>query len=310
MADFDQELTAPARKDFLKLLSVRVEVPSDDDIVRLQGDFDYTPAASIVCEWEPVSYRMVDQDNNPVTLRDRVKLTKLAEINGERQGLTTEELEAIRTGFFRAINPNRLYSIPQGKKLSETPFVRWSQKRAAGGFKLSVNDGETDRVPVGQVYSEQEGHVFEVETVRDEFPLPTTDARGRFQWSKEESYEMRMRYPIRVADDYVAGDDVPTIVVERDDTPRAAVTSSGSTSSGPSTEILATAAQAVGLVGRNIKDFQGAGAQVNLIGSNAGVAPVLLSGGPSGAAAEGTLIDYLVGQGAIAVESDGTIVHA
>lgn len=318
MSDFYNEATASAREERHALLSVAIEVPTEEQIVKItaEADYDYQPRASLVVRWEPKSYRIEGGEYGNVET-DFIPITRnLRDEDDNSVGLTLEEREAVRQNGWRGlkdasrVDQRKVLPIPRGKT-TRNPYARAMKRFQTAGIDLGVDDdGSVTGVP-GQLYAKNAGTIFITESVQDDFPTwDSTLNKGRGGWN-EEGYQKWMRYPTKADPNYVAPpeDELPVRVIEaRDDggTSNPAPTTAGNAGGGLNVEKLTNGARTMGIIGANAGDFQDENTQRALIARAPGKG-VPEFAALSGKIADGGIVTFLEKVGAVTVDESGLI---
>lgn len=307
MTDLYGEATRQARREFLRLVDVKLSIATEEQIAkgRLSNE-DFNPRPQMVITWEPVSYRKEGGKYG------NVETDYLVMSYGD--GYSAEEIAEFRTGFWRAM-PRRL-SIPTVLANAKRPWELQMFRGKTAGLRLAIDDDGSKTGTAGQVYSPDAGSIFEVEAGMQTLPTWDPDKGKQGAWTNpakgEEGKTVYMRLPIHKADDYVIPDEVPVIHVraaDDDDAPTAAPVTTTGTVSGVTAEKIYAAFVEAGLIGTDVNAISTPQAQMALANKFGRTAPVFLTGELLGAATNGKLIELAESKGAITVV-DGVIQGA
>jgi len=295
MSMFD-ESTRELSEEILRLVGMRVEVPSDESCEEAAKEYDdWSPKASLVIEMEPLSYRLArESDDASVNLNERFRIP-LTYASG-KNALKVSDLPAIREGGWLAIPKAAMVKLTPGLRNRKpdtlrSRYERWANKAMGADFAPDIDP------TTGQPISSDIGVAFVVESGVDSFP------RGR-----NDSYTAFMSYIVRRApEDYVAQP-----VEERDtrflpdvDEDEAPTTTQGAAAS-ISADAIADAFEAAGIIGRSLSDFDSAAAQESVLSRGFRKAPILASPTIMEYASRGELLDWAVDLGAVTVV-DGVV---
>lgn len=281
----------------MRLTNVSLSVPTNEQLEArkaraLQAGRRVQPAvAALVFELEPLTYKLVG---------GKIGNKRLIYVDITRP-LEPAQLDAMRSLGFKGIGQDML--ISQNPKLSpdeqRQPSARFLRHLSLGGVNLSVNDS-------GQPVSSDIGAVVEVLEGQDSFPRRVQNASGRWvdggtPW---QSYQ---RYIIgKVPADWVAPAEPRIVEVQnRDDDEGEAVSAVAGT--GNLDVLMREAFASSGVIGQNVKNYDSVSTQLAFISGAVSSAPMLLTDGPSSAAAEGKLWTWAAENGYIGVSEDGTI---
>ena len=308
MSILDDLTVLRPKEEFLRLVSVALDVPTDEQIektaatLRAKGNTNtIAPRASLRITWEPLSYNMRGVNGNLVT--DYIDVSF---------GLDPEHLANIRANGWLGIPDNKLVRVDE--KLDARGQTReWPRYRLQTKdiLPLDIDVDGSITGKVGQPYSTAVGHVFRCSEGSDTFARNVQDSVTK-QWKVDTTNPRRsyMRYPLEMDDSYVAPADVPVRI------PRSASTEAGAVftatvAAGLTSDSLRAAVLASGLVGKNATELSGANRQISFVASHMEDSEETLVFGTAEvneAANEGELIDFLVKKGAVTVDDSGVLV--
>lgn len=167
-----------AREEFYRLVSVNVSIATDEQLAKMRdSNKDAQPRAQMVVTWEPLSYRKeggkygnIETDYYPMS-----------------SGVSDEEIEQIRFGFWRGIPENKRMRIPQNLGQATRPWQRFMLKAKNAGLRIDIGED-------GQFTSPDIGRVFKVEAGFDSFPQWQPNATGRGgRWTNRTRVSLRLR---------------------------------------------------------------------------------------------------------------------
>ena len=198
----------------------------------------------------------------------------------------------LEDGDVAAVNDKGYFGVPAdkarhrngGKPRSEFDVLTRAFKAANIDFGFSRKTGQ----PVAPI-----GHILEMSN-------DLHDVGGN------KVYERWVRTPIRVADDYVPGDSIREVTRGQTQVEAAPTARTG----GPAAAELRAAVTQTGLIGQTPAELASSATQMRIISGARLTAPVLLSTEVSDAAADGKLVEYLLGRGVVALDNDGRLVLA
>lgn len=295
--DLYQEAERKARKEYLRLTGVSVDVTSEEMLTQWRDKRpDAKAVAQMIVTWEPMSYRKEGGKYGNIET-DYIKMTV-------GDGLTDEEAESVRHAFWRGIPTDKRMSIPKNLSDARRLWERWMIKARQAGLRLEIGED-------GNFTSPDVGTVFEVEAGFDTFPQWDANKGKRGGWTDpskgETASSIYARYPVAKASDYVVPDDVPVRFVSSDDDTGPAVTATAGVSGGVTAAQLAAAFTEAGIAGMKATDLEKAATQVDIINRNGKVAPILFLPEIQAEAQNGTLLAYAETKGAIVIDDDGVI---
>ena len=305
MSNLDDLITIKPKEEFLRLLSVELAVPTQEQLEktiatsRARGNNPPQPRASLRLTWEPLSYNI--RGNNGNVTVDYIDVSF---------GLEPDDLDRIRTNGWLGIPDRRLVRVDD-KSGVEGQTREWPRYRLRTRDILSLDidvDGSITG-KVGQPFSTSVGHVFKVTEGQDTFPRNVQDPVTQ-AWKVDVTNPRRsfMRYPIALADDYVAPADVP-IRIPRSASTEAGAVMSTTTAGGVSADTLRAAVVASGMVGMRADELTSAVKQITFLATHMedDDNTIVFGTGPiNEAAGDGELLSFLQSKGALVVE-DGVI---
>lgn len=286
------------REEAMRLLSVSLSVPTDEQIAARKARAEQAgrrvmpTVAALVFELEPLTYTVVGS---------KLGNKRLIYVDITRP-LSDEQLEAVRSRGFNGIGQDMLVAQNPNvePKDQRNPTARFLRHLTLGGVNLTVNDA-------GQPASTDIGSVVRVLEGSDSFPKRVRNEQGR--WVDSGFWNGYQRYIIgKVAADWVAPAEADRRVIEvqaRDDEEGEAASSVAGNANLDG--LMREAFAASGAIGRNVGEFGDPGTQLAFLSGAVGVAPMLLTDGPSSAAADGDLWGWAQRNGYVGVASDGTI---
>lgn len=303
MTNFYEDSAQTLTEERALLKSVRVVTLDDDQIAKMRAsNADLPVKASLEVKVTPLSYRLEGgaygnerTDYIPMTFGS---LDYSYNRNTDTRTPTPEVLDAVRAVGYRGIPENLMIKISQGKKpeAARRYYERFVLKAQACGLALRINEGEMADLPVGQMYSPDEGQIVIIDEGREEFPTWDGDA-GNWQGDPIEKF---VRYIIGKDPSYVQPAEVRVVHVQAAESTTPAPTAAGGTE-GPSVEDLKTAVEAAGWVGQPFEKFASAALQIRAAvqgAQNGG--PALAHPEVMTAAQDGRLLEYLAEAGVIA----------
>ena len=312
MSLFD-EIRFKPREEFLRLQSVELSVPTDEqlakaaDTLKRQGRDPIPPRAQVVIRWEPVSYVLVGGDHGNVT-------TDYMEVSF---GLEPDELQRVRDLGWLGIPDNKVVrgNMKRAVEQQDRQWTRWMRRNrvddATSVMHIDVDKDGSVTGKAGQLYSFDIGKVFRCEAGVDEFPKRERDSAGAWRTSKTDTNSLFMRYPLEdVTTTYVAPENPPQVILQRRDnaTPAAAVSAVAARAQGGLTaEVLKSALSAAGIIGRSASTLRNTNAQIRVLDEGSTVAPALAHTELAQAAEDGVLLEYLASKGAIEIDDAGII---
>lgn len=267
------ELPTPKLTDFLRLESMRVYVPSEQERANWKNQ-EYIPAM-LEFVYTPISYKIVNG----------LFGDKEVERYPVSWGLTAEDIEAVaKKGYF---------GIPLDKtKHNSGAKARSEFELVIRGFKAAGIDFGFSR-STGQPASAGTGHIIEMENA----PRDIGSKNGYQPW---------VRIPLRIADDYKPGESIREVNRQRREDGATGYVAPVST--GPSKDVLAKAAAALGIIGQTPAELSSSATQMGLVSKARTIAPAFLHSDVAEAAANGELVDYLLSHGVLALDDDGRLV--
>ena len=305
MSLFDKT-TQELRHDVARITSIKLHVPDEDTCQRALAETgeDWRPKATLVVELEPMSFRRAFEDttdvNENLPILARIPIT----YGSVKNGLTVEELPAIRSAGFYAIPSKKLITLDRnlvGVKDADIwmPYQRWAKKAIVGGLSDIVDFDAT----TGQAVSPRIGQLVVIESGMDRFP------------GGDSTYGRYMTYITGTAPaDFVAApvSERETVFLKRsqatdEDAP---TTNTASVGAGVSADSLREAFEAAGFVGKPVTALDTVEAQQIAVSRAMRFAPVFGSRAITDAADSGELINYAVKLGAITLTAEGTIALA
>ena len=299
MSDFYTQVERKPRTEFLRLKAVRVGVLTDEQIAKMRaGDDTRRVQATLTVVWEPMSY-VIQGGKYGNQQTDYIPMT-IGSLDHDFDGKPTPEvLEAVRNIGFLGIPSNLLIRInPKDSADSANRYYERFVIRGRPCLALKVNEGERTDIPTGQIYSANEGKVFEVEEGYDTFPQWNPELGRRGGWDRKTTTSKYARYPVKVVDHYTAPESPRVVTIESDDTAEPATTVQAG---GPTVEKLKTAV-AASIAGTPVTKLTNRNQQVAAVGraiSESAEAAVLGHQEVQEAANDGTLLAYLEARGVI-----------
>lgn len=305
MSLFDK-VTQELRRDVVRLVAVSLSVPTPEGCLRALAETgeDWRPKASLVFEFEPMSFRRAFEDSTDVNENLPIYFRLPVTYGSVKNGLTVEALPAIRENGFLGIPKNAMITldrnlIDRDDKDLWMPFQRWSKRAIVAGLGDLVDYD----VSTGQPTSPYIGQLFVTETGQDRFPGGAT------------TYGRWMTYVVgKAPKDFVAApvSERETIFLKRaeavdEDEP---TTSTASVASGVTAAALADGFEAAGLLGKSVTAYDNVEAQQIAAAKAMRFAPVFGTKVITDAADKGELIDYALEIGAITIDDNGNIVRA
>ena len=314
MANLYQGNVQEAKKDTYRLLGVRLDVPTDEIIQKWQAKredgstVDSVPI-SLGVEWEPLSYKIEGSEFGNKEF-DRVRLTKSG-------GVSLDALAAIRAGGYLAIPQASLYKTPNNPAKANPAKQAFEIQRllvafAKCGIDLSIDENGSVTGKPGEIYTKDAGQIFECSAGFEEFPTWEEDKKdGRVKANWEETKQTYMRLPLARVKDYVQPENVPVRHIERRDddggSGTAATVSGGGSGNADVTELLRTAVEKIGIVGKTVDEVNSSA--MSLVARNLATSPVLGTSEIANAARGGKFVEVLFSKDAIGI-ADGVVVAA
>lgn len=293
-----------ARREVLKLVSVGITTPTDEQIASRKSDNEkYKPKGQFVIQWEPLSYKIEGGKYGNVTT-DYLDFTF---------PLDDEQLATVRQfGWRGAGNANVRLSIPSSEAQAKDKWTKFMIRAHKAGLELSFDEA-------GNLTSKSIGEVFEVESGSVVLPTRIQDPKNS-KWrdsipeNGERAFTPFMNLPVQKLDNYVQPDDVPVRIIStnEDDTEATPASTSGGATAQPagvSPEQLASAFAEAGMIGADVESYKSSAQQVSVTNKFGTRAPIFFTKEIQDAASNGSLIDYAVAKGAIVV-NDGVITKA
>lgn len=311
--DFYADQEATLNDEHLRLTSVRVTILTDEQISKMRANRpDARINATLEVAWEPLSFNIEGgQRGNRVV--DWIPMTYKYGVDVDKDGVARPDaIEAIRMQGLDGIPSDVLLSVPRPSAKPESQrryYERWMVKSRAAGLRLTKNEGERSDLPVGQIYSPDEGEIFHVEEGQDEFPQWNPDLGVRGRWDQTDPIAKWVRYPVEKAPGYAIPDQPRIIVVKvtEDNTATAAPTAAASGS--PQVAQVVAALNAAGLIGQPVEKFGSRELSMRVVqGAIAESAEAAILGHSEiqSAIDAGEFLEYLVEMGAVDV-SNGTL---
>ena len=305
MSNLEDLLAPEDRDEVLRLVSVELTVPTDEQMAksaataRSNGNEPPRPRASIHFVWEPLSVQLRDRETDEVieTTEDYIEVSFNLQDANKQPDMAA--VQAIRDIGWPGIPTNKLIRVGKREwKDQERPWGRFF-KRREGVLHLGIDDDGSITGRRGQMYSNDIGKAFRTLSGFDLFPtVEMVDGKWKNLGKKTDRW---MMYVVEVANGYVAPEQPPVRHVNRNRTTDAVTTV---TAGGLSATDLAAAVQEAGFIGASAN--MPSNVQQNMLQEAIARAPILGATELAEAAADGKLMDYLVGKGAIKVV-DGLI---
>ena len=293
------QLTRAPREDVFELASVQLWIPTDEQLAKSRARFENAKAhAQLRVAWKPKTYQKFIGDDEVTEEVDYFRMTKG---DGIPEGL----LESIREAGYTAIPNGILLTLPASKKADPdkqtSAFQRFMVAAGRAGLVIDVDEN-------GQFFSPQVGKLFRCRDGAEEFPTPSTNAAGRFEWDWSEPRTTFMRVPLALVTDFVQPEELAQRrYARKEENGEAGV--AVTTSSAPSPldgAAIADAFKLIGISGKPVAVVNATG--VSLVSANIVKAPAVFGAKEVQQAAQsGKLVDYLVEKGAATVE-DGAVV--
>lgn len=297
-----EKTTQEMRRDVVRLVGIDLTVPTPDGVQRAiadQGE-DWRPKAQLVLDLEPMSFRRAFEDSTDVNenlhIFARIPLT----YGSVKNGLTVEELPAIREAGFYAIPSKKLITLDRNivdrdDKDLWMPYQRFAKRAIVNGLgDLLDFDAST-----GKPTSPYIGSLLVIESGMDRFP------------GGDSTYGRYMTYVVGKAPaDFVAApvSERETVFLRRAESDEnAPTTNAPGVASGVTAESLAAAFEAAGFVGKSITAFDSVESQQIAVSKGMRFAPVLGTKAVTDAADAGNLLNFAVELGAIKVDGEGVI---
>lgn len=312
--DFYTDQEASLNDEYLRLTSVRVTILTDEQISKMRAnDPSRRLNATLEVAWEPLSFNLEGgQHGNRVT--DWIPMTYRSGVDVDKDGnARPQAIEDVRTKGLDGIPSDVILSVPRPTAKPEAQrrlYERWMVKSRAAGLRLTKNDGERGDLPVGQIYSPDEGEIFHVEEGQDEFPQWNPDLGVRGKWDLTDPIMRWVRYPVERAPAYAIPDQPRIVLVKAtQDTQATTAAPTAAASGSPQVTQVVAALTAGGLIGQPVEKFGSRELQLRVVtGAIAGSAEAAILGHKEiqSAIDEGQLLEYLTEMGAVDV-SNGTL---
>lgn len=311
--DFYTDQEATLNDEYLRLTSVRVTILTDEQISKMRANRpDARINATLEVSWEPLSFN-IEGGQRGNTVVDWIPMTYKYGVDVDKDGVSRPQaILDIRDRGLDGIPSDVLLSVPRPNAKAEAQrrlYERWMVKSRAAGLRLTKNEGERADIPVGQIYSPDEGEIFHVEEGQDEFPQWNPDLGVRGRWDQTDPIARWVRYPVEKAPGYAIPDQPRLVLVKatEDSTAKAAPTAAAAGS--PQVAQVVAALNAADLIGQPVEKFESRERALRVVqGAIAGTAEAAILGHSEIQAAidDGLFLDYLVELGAVDV-SNGTL---
>ena len=300
----DDLIAIKPKTEYLRLVSLELGVATDEQLAksaetaRRNGNTAPMPRASLRVTWEPLSYNIRGLNGNLTTDYIDVSFT-----------IDPNDLERVRTSGWLGIPDRRLIRMDE-KLPAEAQRDVWPRYRARTKDIMPIDidiDGSITG-KVGQPYSNLIGHVFEVTEGMDSFPR-NVQVNGKWTVDATNPRRTFMRYPVALADDYVAPADVPVRIPRNASTEAGAVVDTDAIRRA-NTDTLRAACVESGLVGMLATDLSGMSKQVNFLAKHMEDSAATIVFGTAdlnNAANEGDLLTFLESKGAITINTAGFV---
>lgn len=301
----DDLISIKPKVEYLRLKSLEVAVPTDEQRAKAaatsarNNTFLPKPRATLRVVWEPLSYNIKGNNGNVTT--DYLEVS---------WNLEDDDLPRIRANGWLGI-PDRKLIRMDDKLAAEAQKNAWPRYRARTRDVLPIDidiDGSVTG-KVGQPYSSAIGHVFEVTEGYDNFPR-NVNINDKWVEDKENPRRVFMRYPVRMADDYVAPADVPIRVAPvRAESDAGTVVDTDAIRTA-NTDSLRAAAVDSGMVGMLASDLSGVSKQINFLNrhmEDSAATVIFGTAALNEAANNGELLTLFLDKGAISVDDAGII---
>lgn len=301
----DDLLAIKPQVQYLRLKGVSLDIASQETVEKAQataqrnGNQVFGFQAKLRIDWEPLSYNVRGRNGNVTS--DFIPVSF---------NIDVADLERVRTSGWLGIPDRKLIRMDE-KLPAEAQRYAWPRFRARTRDIMPIDidiDGSITG-KVGQPYSSAVGHVFECTEGNDYFPRNVRGADGKWTEDKANPNRAFMRYPISMADNYVAPADVP-IRIPRNESSEAGAVVDTDTLRTANVDTLRAAVVDSGMVGMSTLDLTGMSKQVNFLARHMEDSANTIVFGTAelnNAANEGELVKFLESKGALTVGPDGRI---